>query len=124
MGTKSFGRRVYSGLLPTDDRMKIEGLDHVWAAGDATAFAVKQGGLAAQQAVLAARAIAASAGARVDVPPFKPVLRAALITGDTPDFMRAPVGEPDAGIASAGRSPSAWAALRRFMKPSWDSRPD
>ena len=95
------------GFLPTDDRMKIEGLDHVWAAGDATAFAVKQGGLAAQQAELAARAIAACAGARVDVPPFKPVLRAALITGDTPDFMRAPVGESDAGIASAGRSP--WA---------------
>jgi sulfide:quinone oxidoreductase len=100
------------GFLPTDDRMKIEGLDHVWAAGDATAFAVKQGGLAAQQAVLAARAIAASAGARVDVPPFRPVLRAAMITGDTPDFMQAPAGEPTAGIASTGHAP--WATRAKL----------
>jgi sulfide:quinone oxidoreductase len=93
------------GFLPTDDRMQVRGLDDVWAAGDATAFPIKQGGLAAQQADIAARAIAVRAGRDVEVQPFQPLLRAALITGETPDFMQAPVGEPGAAIASAGRAP-------------------
>jgi sulfide:quinone oxidoreductase len=92
------------GFLPTDDRMQVEGLADVWAAGDATAFPIKQGGLAAQQADIAAGAIAARAGADVEAEPFAPMLRAAMITGEAPDFMRAPVGEPDAGIASAGEA--------------------
>lgn len=90
------------GFLATDGQMQVEGLDDVWAAGDATALPIKQGGLAAQQADIAASAIAARAGADVEVEPFRPMLRAALITGDTPDFMQAPVGNPDAGIASVG----------------------
>ena len=94
------------GFLPTDDRMRVEGLDDVWAAGDVTAFPIKQGGLAGQQADIAAGAIAARAGATIEVQPFQPILRAALITGETPDFMQAPVGEPRAGIASVGRA--AW----------------
>ena len=94
------------GFLPTDDRLRVDGLDDVWAAGDVTAFPIKQGGLAAQQAEIAARAIAARAGADIEVQPFQPILQAGLITGNTPDFMQAPVGEPRAGIASAGRA--AW----------------
>ncbi len=90
------------GFLATDGRMQVEGLDDVWAAGDSTALPIKQGGLAAQQADIAASAIAARAGANVEIVPFEPVLRAALITGDTPDFMQAPVGDPDAGAASVG----------------------
>ena len=52
--------------------------DVVWAAGDCTAFSVKTGGLAAEQAYVAAPGIAAAAGASVQERPFDPVLRADL----------------------------------------------
>ena len=53
------------GFIPIDAHCRVRGLEHEYAAGDATAFAVKLGGIAAQQADIAARAIAAAAGAAV-----------------------------------------------------------
>ena len=100
------------GFLATDGQMQVEGLDDVWAAGDATALPIKQGGLAAQEADIAASAIAARAGADVELEPFRPMLRAALITGDTPEFMQAPVGDPDAGMASVGSA--GWASRMKL----------
>lgn len=47
------------GFIPTDVRMHASGWETVWAAGDATSFPIKQGGIAAQQADVAARGIAA-----------------------------------------------------------------
>jgi sulfide:quinone oxidoreductase len=55
------------------------GTDAVWAAGDGTAFPLKQGGLAAQQAAAAASSIARALGADVAPEPFRPVLRAMLL---------------------------------------------
>ena len=55
------------GFVQTDVSMRASGLEDVWAAGDATWFPVKQGGLAAQQADVAARGIAAASGAHVAV---------------------------------------------------------
>jgi sulfide:quinone oxidoreductase len=74
----------WRGFMPTDTRMHVAGLDRVWAAGDVTWFPIKQGGLAAQQAEVAAKAIAAAAGARVPAASFRPQLRAALLTGAVP----------------------------------------
>jgi sulfide:quinone oxidoreductase len=51
------------GFLPTDSFGQVAGETDVWAAGDATRFPVKQGGIAAQQADAAAESIAARAGA-------------------------------------------------------------
>ena len=59
----------------------MEGAANVWAAGDAIAFPIKQGGLAAQQAGAAAESIAAEAGADIEPQPFRPVLRGVLLTG-------------------------------------------
>jgi sulfide:quinone oxidoreductase len=56
-----------------------------------TAFPIKQGGLAAQQADAAAESIAALAGASIEPRPFKPVLRGLLLTGLSPRFLRAGV---------------------------------
>ena len=39
-----------NGFVQTDTAMHVDGLEAVWAAGDATWFPIKQGGLAAQQA--------------------------------------------------------------------------
>jgi sulfide:quinone oxidoreductase len=75
------------GFLTTDVQMQV--MTGVWAAGDVTAFPIKQGGLAAQQADVAARAIAMRAGSHVSLEPYRPVLRAELITPAGPEFMRA-----------------------------------
>ncbi|MGH2946469.1 MAG: FAD-dependent oxidoreductase, partial [Solirubrobacteraceae bacterium] len=53
------------GFTPVDDLCRVEGLDRVYAIGDMAAREIKQGGLAAQQADVAAAAIAAAAGAPV-----------------------------------------------------------
>jgi sulfide:quinone oxidoreductase len=42
------------GFIPTDLHGRVPDVDAVWAAGDAIAFPVKQGGLASQQADAAA----------------------------------------------------------------------
>ena len=80
------------GFIGTDAGMRVDGLDRVWAAGDAIWFPIKQGGLAAQQAEVAVAGIAAAAGLAVEPTPFQPVIRGALLTGAEPQFMRAAVG--------------------------------
>jgi sulfide:quinone oxidoreductase len=75
--------------------MRVPGLSRVYAAGDATWFPVKQGGIAAQQADAAASAIAALAGAGVEPEQFRPVLRAAILTGSHPLFLRSSIGARD-----------------------------
>jgi sulfide:quinone oxidoreductase len=82
------------GFIPTDGFGRVDGAPHVYAAGDATWFPVKQGGIAAEQADAAASAIAADAGAPVAAVPFSPVLRGILLTGERPHYLRAP--RPDA----------------------------
>jgi sulfide:quinone oxidoreductase len=67
------------GFIPTDEHGAVPRAPTVWAAGDGTAFPIKQGGLAAQQADAAAAAIAAQLGARVEPKPFRPVMRGLLL---------------------------------------------
>jgi sulfide:quinone oxidoreductase len=77
------------GFIPTDPSGYVRELADVFAAGDATAFPIKQGGLAAQQADAAAEEIAALAGAEVEPEPFRPVLRGLILTGGAPLYARA-----------------------------------
>ena len=77
------------GFVRTDPHGRVEGRDDVYAAGDITAFPLKQGGIATQQADAAAESIAELAGAPVTPRPFRPVLRGLLLTGLTPRFMAA-----------------------------------
>jgi sulfide:quinone oxidoreductase len=99
--------RGSGGFIPTDSGGRVKGLERVFAAGDATSFPIKQGGLAAQQADVAATAIAAIAG--VPVEPREPdlMLRAALLTGSAPRFLRARLSDREA-TSSAGRSVLWW----------------
>ena len=68
---RSTGRRFEgspcdaSGFVDVDDFCRVIGVDDVHAVGDMTTAPIKQGGLAAQQAVVAATAIAFAAGADV-----------------------------------------------------------
>ena len=77
------------GFLPTDAHGRVRGVDDVYAAGDATAFPLKQGGLAAQQADAVAESIAAELGVPITPVPFAPVLRGLLLTGGAPLYLRA-----------------------------------
>jgi sulfide:quinone oxidoreductase len=76
------------GFVHTDAHGRVPDLDGVFAAGDATSFPVKHGGLAAQQADAVAETIAASAGVEIDPQPFRPVLRGVLLTGGPPRYLR------------------------------------
>jgi sulfide:quinone oxidoreductase len=77
------------GFVPTDAHGFVAGAPGVLAAGDATTFPVKQGGLATQQADAAAATIAHELGAPVPPEPFVPVLRGLLLTGGAPLYLRA-----------------------------------
>jgi sulfide:quinone oxidoreductase len=77
------------GFIPVDEFCQVRGVQRVYAAGDATDFPVKHGGIAAQQADTAARSIAALAGAPVMPEPLDPVLEGVLVTGDQPLYFKA-----------------------------------
>ncbi len=76
------------GFVPVDAHGRVENMTDVYAAGDMTARPLKQGGLATQQADVAAAAIAAAAGADVKAEAYRPVLRAMLLTGGRPRYLR------------------------------------
>jgi sulfide:quinone oxidoreductase len=78
-----------NGFIPVDHHCQVRGVPRVYAAGDATDFAIKHGGIAAQQADTAAQAIAALAGAPVAPSPFDPVIHGMLLTGTAPRYLSA-----------------------------------
>ncbi len=77
------------GFIPVDLHCRVRDGEHIYAAGDATDFPVKQGGIGAQQADVAAQSIAALAGASVTPEHFKPVIHGMLLTNDTPRYLTA-----------------------------------
>lgn len=84
--------RERNGFVPVDEFGRVPGSERVYAAGDMTTFPIKQGGIAAAQADVAATSIAALAGADVDPRPFRPILRALLVSGRRPMFLRVDLG--------------------------------
>jgi sulfide:quinone oxidoreductase len=89
------------GFIAVDEHGRVHGLADVYAAGDATDFPVKQGGLAAQQADAVAAHIASLHGAATQAAPFRPVLRGALLTGGEPWFMRSDLSGGGSGDTDA-----------------------
>jgi sulfide:quinone oxidoreductase len=108
------------GFISVDAHCKVAGLDSVFAAGDATDFPLKYGGIAAQQADVAAEAIAALAGAPVEPTKFHPMVHGMMLGGDRPLYMSAhitgghgsssevsdqPISAPDAKIVAKYLAP-------------------
>jgi sulfide:quinone oxidoreductase len=117
--------QTVSGFIATDRHGRVAGTQGVYAAGDGTAFPVKQGGLAAQQADAAAASIAAVAGAPIDPEPFVPVLRGLLLTGSEPHYLRHDLTQPAAESETAER-PLWWPAAKiaaRSLTPYLAARP-
>ena len=81
------------GYLPVDEHGRVVGCMDVYAAGDATAFPIKHGGLAAQQATPSRRPSALALGSVGHPEPFRPILRAELRTGGPPLYLRAEFGQ-------------------------------
>jgi sulfide:quinone oxidoreductase len=113
------------GFIPIDLQCRVPRLDRVFAAGDATDFAVKHGGIAAQQADTAAEGIAALAGAAVDPTPFEPTIYGALIGGPRPLYLSSHVtgGHGSSSEVSEGSMSSPPAKIAaRYLGPYLESR--
>lgn len=81
------------GFLRTTPFGHVLGAKDVYAAGDATNFPIKQGGVACQQADVVAQAIARRAGAPVTPTGYRPVLRGKLLTGARPRWLKSDPGD-------------------------------
>jgi sulfide:quinone oxidoreductase len=113
------------GFIPVDVHCKVRGLEHVYAAGDATDFPVKLGAIAAQQADTAAEAIAAAAGADVKPTPFHPAVHAVLLGGDTPLYLSAHITGGHGTSSQISDTPS-WSPVAKiaakYLAPYLDAR--
>jgi sulfide:quinone oxidoreductase len=76
------------GFIPVDGSGRVVGVGDVFAAGDATQFAIKQGGVATQEADIVAQTIAQQVGAQVELQIPDPTLRGILRTGRGDRFLR------------------------------------
>ncbi len=116
------------GFLLVDEHCRVAGARDVYAAGDVTSFPVKQGGIATQEADVAAEAIAAAAGIEIEPAAFDPVLRGTLWTGEEPRYL---YGRPAGGhgeVSKLSREP-LWPEpdgkiVGRFLSPFLDGTPD
>ena len=126
-----FGRRVpgvpfdRDTFIPIDSHGRVRGVDNIYAAGDATNFPLRQGGLAAQQADAVAEAIAASFGVDIEPQPFRPILRSVLLTGAAPRYLRADISGRAGDDSTASIEPLWWPPRKlaaRYLAPYLSSR--
>jgi sulfide:quinone oxidoreductase len=116
-------RQTTTGFIPTDTHARVLDAPGIYAAGDGTAYPVKQGGLAAQQADVVAAVLAARAGADVELPPTRRILRSRLLGAERPLYLRAeldaegrplPSGDSSTVTEEAAGSPAAKLVARHL----------
>jgi sulfide:quinone oxidoreductase len=108
------------GFIATDSNGRVQGLSQVYATGDITQFPIKQGGIAAQQADALAELIAARAGAPVKPERFRPVLRALLLTGGAPIYLRSEPTRGHGDTSTVSTEPLWWPPAKiagRYLAP-------
>lgn len=123
--TPGVPKRDGHGFIPIDVSCRVPGLDRVFAAGDATDFAIKHGGVGAQQADVAAAGIAALAGAPVEPTKFHPVIRGILLGGDQPLYVSAHVTGGHGSSSEVSDEPLWEPATKidaKYLAPYLDSR--
>jgi sulfide:quinone oxidoreductase len=108
------------GFIHTDLYCRLPGMEGVFAAGDATVFPIKQGGLAAQQADVVAEMIASSVDPDIRPQPFRPVLRGALKTDGGTRYLRADISGSAGDDSTISSQPLWWPPNKlsaRYLAP-------
>jgi sulfide:quinone oxidoreductase len=112
------------GFIRVDPHVHVPDAGPVYAVGDATEFPVKFGGIAAQQADVAAQAIAASAGAPIEPEPFRPEIRGMLLTDGKPRYLYARITGGhgfSSEITDTPGSPPAAKISAKYLAPYLES---
>jgi sulfide:quinone oxidoreductase len=112
------------GYVEVDQFGRVVGLEGVFAAGDATAYPVKQGGIATQHSDVIAALLAAELGVPGAVAEFRPVLRAVLMGGHQPRYLYAELGERLQQTSRASLEPlwpDSSKLLGRYLSPYLES---
>jgi sulfide:quinone oxidoreductase len=113
------------GFIPIDLHAKVQGIERVYAAGDATDFVLKHGGISSQQADVAAEAIAALAGVPIAPERFQPTVYGMLLTGKAPLYLHAHVTGGH-GFSSEVSEQALWSPPRkivaRYLAPYLEKR--
>lgn len=104
------------GFITVNSYGLVDAAGPIFAAGDATDFPVKHGGIAAQQADTAASTIAALAGARVTPEPFHPVIQGMLLTADKPLYLTARI-TGGRGFSSEITEIPTWSSATKYLGP-------
>jgi sulfide:quinone oxidoreductase len=77
------------GFIRVDPHCRVPDVERIYAAGDATDFPIKQGGIGSQQADVAAQSIAILAGAPGTHERFNPTIHGMLLTNGKPQYLTA-----------------------------------
>lgn len=114
-----------NGFITIDAHGRVPGAEAVFAAGDATDFHVKYGGIAARQADVAATSIAALAGAPVELITLNPQVHGILFGGEQPLYMTAYIAG-EHGSASEVSDKPTWSPPEKiaaqYLAPYLQSR--
>jgi sulfide:quinone oxidoreductase len=101
------------GFVPVGAYGRVSGIGPVWAVGDMTTRPLRQGGLAVQQADVAAADIAAQiAGCAIEVQPYQPTLQGTLLTGAEPLYLER---DPRAPVRSSASSERPWRPAQKIV---------
>jgi sulfide:quinone oxidoreductase len=115
---------VEHGFLPVDRHGRIRHIERAYAAGDATDFALKHGGVSAQQADAAAESIAALAGVQIEPRGFDPVIHGMLLTATGPKYLTAHI-TGGSGFSSTISDSASWAPpgkiAAKYLAPYLDA---
>jgi sulfide:quinone oxidoreductase len=105
-----------SGFVPVLSDGSVRGVERVYAAGDATDFPIKHGGLAGQQADVVAASIAALAGRPVEPGTSSLVLTGILLTGGAPRYLSARITDEGVRDSSISDTPT-WSPVAKIGAP-------
>lgn len=123
--TPGVPKRDGHGFITVDAHCRVPDVDRVFAAGDATEFPIKHGGIAAHQADVAAESIAALAGAPVSPSRFHPIIHGLLLGGDRPLYLSAHVTGGHGSSSEISEEPP-WSSetkiAAKYLSPYLESR--